>query len=96
MLMSNQLQPDELFGLAGTTDTLHLFNDAGEIQNACTTNKIKRKFECLYFLMFFRVNLQLFIQIISVIKITASLKKIKDTLIIKLIEQISDSIIIIL
>lgn len=49
MLMSNQLQPDELFGLAGTTDTLQLFNDAGEIQNACTTNKIKRKFECLYF-----------------------------------------------
>lgn len=42
MLMSNQLQPDELFGLAGTTDTLQLFNDAGEIQYACTTNIIKQ------------------------------------------------------
>ena len=32
MLMSNHLHPDELFGLAGTTDSLQLFNDAGEIQ----------------------------------------------------------------
>ena len=45
--MSNHLHPDELFGLAGTTDSLQLFNDAGEIQYACATNKIKRKLKCL-------------------------------------------------
>jgi len=31
----NRLQPDELFGLAGTADSFQLFNDAGEILIEC-------------------------------------------------------------